>query len=84
MYYGCKKNKRVVIVVVWKEVAIKEVLETDMGAVTNKDMEEGEAYPALDLIVEKLVMYQFFVPNRVLFMGTIIAPGISHKTVSTY
>jgi hypothetical protein len=59
-----KKNKRVVIMVVLREVDTKEVLEVDMGMVVDEDMEEGEVDPPLVSIVEKLVMYQGFVPNH--------------------
>jgi hypothetical protein len=63
MHFGYRKNKRVVIVVVLREVDTKEVLEEDMGVVTTEDM-EGGADPPHVLIMEKLVMYQGFVTNH--------------------
>jgi hypothetical protein len=45
MHSVYKKNRRVVIVVVWKEVDTKDVPGVDMGMVVDEDMEEGEADP---------------------------------------
>jgi hypothetical protein len=53
MYSRFKMNKRVVTMVVLREVAIKEVLDVDMDMVTDEDMEEGEVDPSLALTVEK-------------------------------
>jgi hypothetical protein len=39
MYYGSKKNRRVVIIVVWREADTKEVSEKNMGAVINEYVE---------------------------------------------
>jgi hypothetical protein len=42
----------------------------DMGMVVAEDMVEGEANPPLVSIVDKLVMYQGFVPNHMCFVHT--------------
>jgi hypothetical protein len=81
MYSGYKKNKRVVIMVVLREVDTKEVPEVDMGVVTDEDMEEGEVDPPLVSIVERLVMYQGFVPNHVL-CGYLLQPQACHRGLS--
>jgi hypothetical protein len=39
------------------------------GRVMCEDMEEGEADPHLTLILEKLAMFQGFVPNRTALCG---------------
>jgi len=69
--------------VVLREVDTKEVLEADMDMVSTKDMEEGEVGPRLVLVVEILVMCQYFVPNRVLSMGTTIDPNMSQRIFPT-
>jgi hypothetical protein len=48
-----KRNKRVVIVVVLREVAIKEVPKEAMDEVADEDMEVGEVDPPLVLTMEK-------------------------------
>jgi hypothetical protein len=53
MYSGFKRNKRVVIMVVLREVDIKEVPEVDMDVVMDEDMEEGEVDPPLVLTMER-------------------------------
>jgi hypothetical protein len=72
MHSKYKRNKGVVMMVVLREVDIREVLEADMDVVTTKDMEEGEEDPPLSLIMDKLSMCQYFVPNHMLFVGIII------------
>jgi hypothetical protein len=54
-----------------------------MGAVPDKDKEEGEAYPPLVSITKILVMYQGFAPNRACFVHFVIVPSMSHRTIST-
>jgi hypothetical protein len=51
MYFGFKRNRRVVILVELKGVDIKEVPKVDMDVVTGVDMEYGEVDPILILIV---------------------------------
>jgi hypothetical protein len=47
MYFRFKRNRRVVTMVVLREVVIKEVPKTSMDTVMNEDMEVGEVYPPL-------------------------------------
>jgi hypothetical protein len=70
MYFRFKRNKMVVIVVMPREVAIREILEVTMDIVADGDMEVGEVDTPPILTVEKLSMYQDFVPNHALFVGT--------------
>jgi hypothetical protein len=73
MYFWFKRNIRVVIVVILREVAFKEVPEASMDAVTNKDMEGGEVDPLISLTMEKYAMFKYFVPNHTLFVGTTVS-----------
>jgi hypothetical protein len=83
MHFGYKKKKRVVIMVVLREADTKEVPEVDMCVVADEDMEEGEEDPPLVSIVERLVMYQGFVPNHACFVHIVIALSMSQRTVPT-
>jgi hypothetical protein len=65
MHSKYKKRRRVVIMVVLREVNTKDLPKEDMYAVSYEDMEEGETYPPLVSIVEILVMYQVFSPKYV-------------------
>jgi hypothetical protein len=83
MHYGYRRNRRVVIVVVLKKEDTKEVPEKDMGMVTTKDMEEGEANLPLVSIAEKLFMYHGFVPNYVCFVHTATVLNMPQRIVLT-
>jgi hypothetical protein len=84
MYSGYKKNKRVVIVAVLREVDTKEVPEVAIDAVVDEDMEEGEADHPLALTMERLVMCQGSILNCAFFVGTVIASSMSQNTIPTY
>jgi hypothetical protein len=47
MYFRYRNNRRVVIMVVWREADTKDIPKVDMGTVTKKDMEEGVVDPPL-------------------------------------
>jgi hypothetical protein len=68
MYFGYKRNKRVVTMVVLREVDIKEVPEVDMDEVRDEDMEEGEVDPPLVLTMwRNWPCVKIFVPNHTLY-----------------
>jgi len=54
-----------------------------MGTIATEDMAEGEVDPPLVSIVEKLVMYQGFVPNHTCFLHTATVSSMSQRTVLT-
>jgi hypothetical protein len=56
MYFGFNTNRMVVTVMMMREVDIKYFPEANMGAVADKDMEEGEVDPQIFLIVERYAM----------------------------
>jgi len=74
----------VVTVVVLREEDIKEVLEVDMDDDMQEDVEEGEVDPPLVLIKDKHAIYQDFVPNHVLFVGTATAQNMLQRIFLTY
>jgi hypothetical protein len=63
-----KKNKRVGIMAVLRNVDTKELPEENMGIVKTKDTAKGEASLPLISIVYKMVMYQGFVQNHTCFV----------------
>jgi hypothetical protein len=97
MHFEYMKNIRVVIIVVLKYAVTKEAPWEDMGVVMAKDMDEGEDMGAIAVedmdegeaclplvsIVEKLVMYHGFVPNRTCLVHTDTILNISQRNVLT-
>jgi hypothetical protein len=57
------KNRRVMILAMLRDANNKEIPEVDMGVFVDDNMVEGKVDPPLASILEKLVMYQGFVPN---------------------
>jgi hypothetical protein len=53
MYFRYKKNIKGVIIMVWREVVIKEVPKEAMNVVMHEDIEEGEGDHCLASIVER-------------------------------
>jgi hypothetical protein len=83
MHFKYRKSRRVVSVAVLKEADSKALPEVDMSAIAAEDIVEGEVDPPLISNVEKLVMYQGFVQNRVCFVHIATIPSMSPKTIPT-
>jgi hypothetical protein len=66
---------------VLKEAYTKEVPKLDMVIVMVEDMVDGEVDPPLVSIVEKLVIYQGFVPNHTCFVHIYTISSMSPKTI---
>jgi hypothetical protein len=69
---------------VLREANIKEVPKEDMDAIVDEAMEEGEVDPKKVLIVERLVMFQYFLQKHVLSVGTITSLSTLRRIFLTY
>jgi hypothetical protein len=80
----CKRIKKVLSTVEWKEEDTKENPEMDKGMVMAKDIMEREIYPTHVLTAVRLDMSYDFVPNCVFFVYIFIVLSMSAKTILTY